>query len=266
MPLGLDTIFLLGGVVAEAGLIALLVGKRVFRGFPVFCSYMVWSLFVDLLVYILRALSPANYFWVYVPEMIVDSMFQFAVLVELEWSVLRPVRTLLPRRSILVLALLITLLGALIWPFSGWILPADLGTGGRFYVHMQQTFAILRVAIFLLLAGFSQMLSIGWKNRELQIATGLGFYSLVSLAVAMVHAHQAMDAPQYAYLDQVVTASYLCSLLYWVLSFAQQEAERREFTPQMQTFLLAVAGAAKTARLELTDSAETAKKRKPGEE
>lgn len=265
MPLGLDTIFWIGGVVAEAGLVALFVGKRVFRSFPVFCSYLVWSLFVDLLVYMLRIFSPASYFQVYMLEMIVDSMFQFAVLVELGWSVLRPVRTLLPRQSVLVLALLIALLGALIWPFAGWILPADLGTGGRFYVHMQQTFAILRVVIFLVLAGFSQMLSIGWKNRELQIATGLGFYSLVSLAVAMVHAHQTMGV-QYGHLDQIVTASYLVSLLYWVFSFTQQEAERQEFTPQMQTFLLAVAGAAKTARIELADSAETAKKRKPGEE
>jgi len=109
MLLGLDTIFLLGGAVAEAGLVALFVSKRVFRGFPVFCSYLVWSLFVDLLFYILRTLSPANYFRAYMPEMIVDSAFQFAVLVELGWSVLRPVRNLLPRQSVLVLALLIAL-------------------------------------------------------------------------------------------------------------------------------------------------------------
>jgi hypothetical protein len=82
----------------------------------------------------------------------------------------------------------------------------------------------------------------------------------------MLHAHQTMGAPQYLHLDQIVTASYLCSLLYWVFSFAQQEAERREFTPQMQTFLLAVAGAAKTARMELADSGNAAKKRGSGEE
>jgi hypothetical protein len=260
--LGLDTIFWISGVVAEAGLVALFVSKRVFRGFPVFCSYLVWSLIVDLLVYLFRALSPASYFQVYQLEMIVDSLFQFAVLVELGWSVLRPVRSLLPTKSVLVLALLIALLGVLIWPFSGWILPANLGTNGRFYVHMQQTFAILRVVIFLVLAGFSQMLSIGWKNRELQIATGLGFYSLVSLAVAVVHAHQTMGE-QYGHLDQIVTACYLFSLLYWVFSFAQQEAERHEFTPQMQTFLLAVAGAAKSSRIDLVDSADTATRRKP---
>jgi hypothetical protein len=49
-------------------------------------------------------------------------------------------------------------------------------------------------------------------------------------------------------------AAYSCSLLYWAVCFAQQEAERREFTPQMQSLLLAVAGTARTTRIALADS------------
>jgi hypothetical protein len=107
---------------------------------------------------------------------------------------------------------------------------------------------------FLLLAGCSQLLSIGWRDRELQIATGLGFYSLVSLAVWMNHASQTYG-PQYHLLDQVVAVSYVCSLVYWVVCFATKEAARREFTPQMQSLLLAMAGTARTTRVALTDSA-----------
>jgi hypothetical protein len=43
-------------------------------------------------------------------------------------------------------------------------------------------------------------------------------------------------------------------LLYWTVSFAQKEAERREFTPQMRGFLLAAAGAARANRIALTES------------
>jgi hypothetical protein len=39
-----------------------------------------------------------------------------------------------------------------------------------------------------------------------------------------------------------------------VVSFAQKEAERREFTPQMRSFLLAAAGAARTTRVAMTES------------
>ena len=129
-------------------------------------------------------------------------------------------------------------------------------------MRLLQTTAILRILFFLVLAGCSQLLSIGWRSRELQIATGLGFYSLVSLGVAMLHTHQTMG-PLYRHLNQVEVASYLCSLLYWVFSFAQKEAERREFSPQMQNLLLAVAGAARSTRMALTDSTSD-KERKPG--
>jgi hypothetical protein len=121
-------------------------------------------------------------------------------------------------------------------------------------VHLQQTTSILRILLFLGMAGCSQLLSIGWRDRELQVATGLGVYSLVSVGVTMIQTHQSTGAhgSQYAHLNQFVVGSFLCSLLYWVFSFAQKEAERREFTPQMQNLLLAVAGVARAERTALT--------------
>jgi hypothetical protein len=56
-------------------------------------------------------------------------------------------------------------------------------------------------------------------------------------------------------MNRILTASFFCSMIYWVFSFAQQEAERREFTPQMQSFLLAVAGNARSTRMTLANSA-----------
>ncbi|MGB7546773.1 MAG: hypothetical protein WBM14_03410 [Terracidiphilus sp.] len=159
---------------------------------------------------------------------------------------------------------MILAVGAAIWPFAGIRSLSILDPGIRGIVHVQQTASILRVLVFLVMAGCSQVLSIGWRDRELQVATGLGFYSLVSLGAAMLHTHET-TVNQYSHLNQFVVASYLCSLLYWVFSFAQKEAERREFTPQMQSFLLAVAGVARADRVALTDSsaAEERRRRKP---
>ena len=119
-------------------------------------------------------------------------------------------------------------------------------------LRLQQTFSILRVVFFLVIAGSSQVLALGWRNRELQVATGLGFYSLVSLGATMLHAHQSA-ASRYHLVDQFVAASYFCSLLYWTVSFAQKEAPRQEFSPRMQSFLLAVAGTARLTRVALSD-------------
>jgi hypothetical protein len=68
---------------------------------------------------------------------------------------------------------------------------------------------------------------------------------------------------QYLHLNQFVAAGYLLSLAYWAFSFATKEAERREFTPQMQGFLLAMAGTARTTRIALVEP-PTPIERKPG--
>ncbi|HEY1987235.1 MAG TPA: hypothetical protein VGG85_17600 [Terracidiphilus sp.] len=252
--MSLDTILWLSGILAEATVILFCFRARLFSSTPVFGWYLIWSLFVDLLFYSMKNHAlPYFYFRAYEVEMTVDAFFQFAVLLELGWNILRPIRASLPRQSILIVALLIIVAGVVIWPIAAQTTPLWVKGPNRFFVQMQQTFAVLRITIFIGLAGFSQMLSIGWRNRELQIATGLGFYSMCSLAISVTHNHQNFG-PGYTALDQLGVASYICSLGYWIVSFAQQEEERQEFTPQMSNFLLAVTGAARSARISVSDS------------
>ena len=248
----LDTILWLAGDVATATVVALLVAKRTFRTFPIFFSYLVWSLLSDFGEFAAAHFYPTAYYNVYLIGLTIDSVFQFGVLVELSWSVLRPIRAALPRWSLPAVAALIVLVGSAVWPLVTSPGFSTFSLAGRLNAHLQETFSILRILFFLLLAGCSQLLSIGWRDRELQIASGFGFYSLVSLAVWIQH----RSGPQFHVLDQIVAVSYICSLLYWVFSFAAREAERREFTPQMQGFLLALAGTARTTRIALTDSAD----------
>ena len=240
-------------IVIEIALVLLLVRKSTFRSFPVFCTYLVWDIVDNLGLYTIAHLYPASYFVFYLTALGIDSIFVFAVLVELAWSVLLPFRSALPRGAIVVVAFLAGALFALIWPFTHSIAYIHYGPQSRLLLHIQQTVAIMRILFFLVLAGCSQLLSINWRDREMQIATGLGLYSLVSVAISILQAGQTAG-PYYDRLSQIAVASYLCSLIYWTFSFAKQAAPRREFTPQMQSFLLAVAGNARGARIALSDS------------
>ena len=261
--MSLDNALWLAGIVTEAVVLGLLVYRRVWRKLPVFCLYCAWDLFSTVAAYPIYRYFPAIYLTAYLTNIVVDSVLEFGVLVELAWSVFRPFRTSLPRGAVVVVCGLVLALGAAIWPFAAIPGFGNLPPEFHLLMRLEQTTAILRILLFLALAACSQLLSIGWRDRELQVATGLGFYSLVSLAVAMLHTHQKMGA-LYSHLQQVVVASGLCTLLYWVVSFSQKEAVRREFSPQMQSLLLAVAGTARTTRITLADSA-AAKKGKPGE-
>jgi hypothetical protein len=162
-------------------------------------------------------------------------------------------RTRLSRKALLVLAAVVLAVGAAIWPFASLSGVAYPSNTWHLVIQLQQTVSILRILFFLLFAGCSQLLSLGWRDRELQVATGFGFYSLVSLAVATLNTHHA-TVLQFSQLSRVVVVSFLCSLMYWVFSFAHEEAERREFTPQMQTILLSLAGSARITRNAFSDS------------
>jgi hypothetical protein len=249
----LDVILWFSGTVAEAVVVGLLLYRRVWQTLPVFFAYNVWTLIGSTAAYVILHDYHAIYLISYIAAAVVDSALLFGVLVELGLSLLRPIRSSLPRIAPLIVGTLVLAVGGAIWPFAS--VPGSNNVPHALGVmwHLQQTFSILRISIFLVLAGGSQLFSIGWRDRELQVATGLGFYSIVSVAVAMLHAHQTVRA-QYSHLDRIVVASSICSLLYWFVSFAQKEAERRAFTPQMQSMLLAVAGAARSTRVALEDS------------
>lgn len=248
-----DSAIEMSGTVAEAALVLVLLWRRAFLTLPIFSFYIAYGFLSDVGQSAAVKHYPAAALHIYVISTAIDSLFQFGVLVELSVAVLRPMKQLLPRWTPFAIAGVIALICAAIWPFEKSPVFTPYKLDESLLLHLQQTFSILRILFFLTLAGCSQLLSIGWRDRELQIATGLGFYSMVTMAAFMLHSRSAFFA-EYHLIDQLATASYVCSLLYWVYSFAQQEATRREFTPQMQSFLLAVAGSAHSTRMAMSDS------------
>jgi hypothetical protein len=213
-----------------------------------------WTLCSDIASSLILWKAPSLYGRYYLGQVVLDSLLQFTVLVELAWSVLRPIRASLPRKSIYALIVLVAVAGLAIWPLAAMAVPASLIGLNALLFHLQETFSILRVACFLIMASFSQLLSIGWRDRELQVATGFGFYSIVSLIVTVMHSHQAVtQTSQYHWLDIAASSSYVGTLTYWVFSFATKEQERKEFSPQMQQVLLLMSGGARSGRIALND-------------
>jgi hypothetical protein len=239
------------GIVAEALVLALLGLRGVWRVLPVFTLYCVWDLVGNGLVLTLTDHSATSFLKLFLVLTVVDAIFIMAVLTEVFWSVLRPLHSSLPRQTIYYLLAFLGLIAAFAWPFTS---AQGFGKFTSLVIHIQQVSALLRIVVFIILVALSQFLSLSWRDRELQIATGLGFYSLVSFGAMLAHTHKA-NVLQYSTLNELVIGSYLCSLLYWVYSFAQKEAKRHEFTPQMQNVLLAMAGVAREQRLALAQAA-----------
>ena len=250
------------GFFAEAVIIGLLLFRRVYKTLPLFFSYLAWSFISDLGGYILIHRFPNSGIQIYVGSAIIDAIFMFCVVVEVSMSVLKPIRAFLPRWALMAVTLLIALCGFAVWHFLRFPgFDRLVSEEYKVIAHLQLTLSAVRILFFLVLACLSQLLSLGWRDRELQIATGFGFYAIVSLSVAWLHMNQGVGTPelnrQYYLLDAVSGASFLCSVLYWIVCFAQKAPERREFTPQMQSFLLAVAGNAHATRVAMASPSKT---------
>jgi hypothetical protein len=214
----------------EATLLVLLIRARVFRTLPVFFSCLVWWLCSDApMMLVVRFFTQEGYQRFCVLNMTIDALFEFAILVELGWAVLRHNRAAPPRRYVLIL--LVTLATMVVWSLAKWTAPAGTTALLTLYVHLRQVITILRVALILALAWWSSLQRLSWPDQALRVATGVGFYSIVELVVSILHTHQNAG-PQYHLLDELVTASYLGTLAYWVLSFSKKREKEQNFSLQ----------------------------------
>lgn len=256
--MSLDTGIWICGLAAELLVIVLMLRRSITRLLPVFFGYLVWGLLTDLLGMFIRAYVPSAFFNWYRFQMLLDAGLQLVVLAELAWSVLRPYRRSLHRSTPLFLIAIVLCGGAVIWPMTGFTPLSYLPPAWHTLIRFQQMAAILRILFFLILAGLSQLLAIGWRSRELQVATGLGFYSIASLGAVLLHT-QTSGAAHYQLIEQGASACYLISLAYWAFSFMQQEAPRQVFSPRMQNLLFAMAGTARDQRIALENTPKTRK-------
>ncbi len=250
----LDLTLELIGIVAEMALVALLTWRRAYTSLPFFYAYIVWGVISDSAMLAVQLHHTSNYLLIFLYEVLLDSVLQYLVLIELTRLVLCPFRSALPRGTLAGFSLLILAIGAAAWPFAAPSGVANISPLWTLLTHLEGAIAILRILFFLALAAGSHLLSIGWHNRELQVATGLGVYSLVSFAGLLVHSHQQAVGDTYHAVDLLIAASYFLSMLYWIFSFAQNEAPRGRLTSPMRTVLTAIAGVAGVQRAFVEES------------
>ena len=259
MGVTLDRVLTIAGVLIECAFFALLTRKRAYRMLPVFYAYVALGACSDTCMLLLQSRLPyARYLQMYLVDSSLDSAVQFGVLVELIWSVLRPLGVSLRRLTPIAIGVALLMVVLVIWPFSESTSFLALQPISHSIARLQATLAILRILVFLTMAAGSHFLSIGWRDRELQVATGLGTYSLFSFAASLIHTHQ----PAFHLIDLLVSASYISALLYWIVCFALPEKSRRVFTPQMHDTLFALASSARAHRATLSSSASASRRAK----
>jgi hypothetical protein len=173
-------------------------------------------------------------------------ILQLGVLLEIGWNVIRPIHVSLPQGVFKAFAVImvLTVAGAAI---VAWHFDSSNGRINELKNPLDLTFCVLCMLVFALTASFAQVLGIGWKSKVLQLATALSFYSLVDLAISIAE----RISGRYSSLEPIHVVAYVIELGFLVYAFTTKDVERREFSPQMEQFLVTLAGRAKLARTAL---------------
>jgi hypothetical protein len=218
----IDLTLWLAGAALELFLLSVLLYKRIYRSLPIFCIFLVWCLLSDVGMAIALRLPNA-----YLPATLIsltgDALFQLAILAELGRAVLRHNHVAPPSRVVLMLLGLLACVIAGI--LNNWTVPLEYPFLSMLYLVLLQLFAALRVVFLLTLVWWTSVQKLRWPTRELQILTGLGVYIMVTLCVVILHTHN-MATMQYHWLDQLLVASYLFALCFWILASTTNVAER----------------------------------------
>ena len=210
-------------IVMEGALLIVLMWRGIGWRLPWFCGYIAWSMVSDVAAWLTMAYSPTWYVRFYFYEVVVDCVLQFAVLLELGWSVLRFMHAELDRRNVWLAGSILFLAGMMLWPWAATGVWEHFTQPGRALMQIQLTMGLLRIVCLVAIAAVSQFFAIGWRDRELFVAAGLGFYSLCSLVVTVVQFRMAAHS---WLLDLVSSAAYIGVLLYWIVQFASERDGR----------------------------------------
>lgn len=255
----MDTYLTITSAIVQALVVILLMRKRIYKEFPLFSIYQVWIFAAAMGAAVAAVRLPSDvYSRAFFVSSIFDALFMFSILVEMSMSVLKPVKSMLPRWTILAVTAMIGAVAIGVWRIASPPGALNLSKMSQLIIHLDITTSVLRILFFVSLAALSQLLCLGWRDRVVQISTGLGFFSLVSLCVTFLHMNQGVGGRHlnelYHVLDRIVVGSYIASMGYWLVSFARTVRERQEFTPQMKKFIEVLAQNARTTQLAMRSS------------
>ncbi|MGC2695084.1 MAG: hypothetical protein WA738_04770 [Candidatus Angelobacter sp.] len=200
------------GIGLQAALSAVLLGKKMWRQFPVFTGYSLFCLVQSILTYALRG-TPQLYSYVYWVCEATSFILGLAVIYEIFKMLLisYPALHRLARRTFEVTVIFLLLLACGVVYFQTAIEGSKFVAG---FVLLEQATRIAQVGLVIFLFSFSRAFGLGWRQHLFGIALGLGVFTTVELVSITMRAHIGILAtPTF---NVVRALSYDASVLVWI--------------------------------------------------
>jgi hypothetical protein len=211
-------------MIAQGGVLALLVGRRGYREYPAFTAFISWCVVQSLGLFYMANYHPALYQAV---KWVTYALPQLPILVALVWEVFHvlfhPYNTL-PKQTIghffQATAAVAVAAVAIAVRFPG----AQRTAWMTFARATDQVVTWVLCAVFAFIAIFASYFGIPWRHRVYGIGCGFLLYLSVDVAVATVIVQFRLTA--YNFISYPKMLAYLAACVIWACYFATPEAPR----------------------------------------
>ncbi|MBB5061203.1 hypothetical protein HDF16_005939 [Granulicella aggregans] len=249
----------LGSFIGHIALLIVLTFRRCVTEFPVFTTRISYLTATTIaLFYISRYGTAHDYFRAYWAVAFIDYALQVGVIYEMARHVLRSRGKWISeaRRPFLIWSAV----GSAIAVAIGAAIRIPGETGLSLY-SIQSNFAtsFLTCGVFLAMSLSADRLALQWTNHDMAIGEGLTFWNLCTLIEQIAHLATGWNPNQRAY-DDVSSAAYVLSLLFWIVAFSLPVSKRPPLSRDVQE-QLALIHEHTIAGLKTLDSAATPTKR-----
>jgi len=224
------------GLALQVLLAMVLVVKGLWKKFPVFASYTVFSLLETAVGYAVFH-NRAVYFYVYLIGESVLFVLGLAVVYEIfvhlfsAQPALRKIAALIFR---VVVMLLVLLAGAVLYFKSPILAPHGQGGAGSALLIVEEAARILQVGLIMFLFLFSSAFGLHWRQHVFGVALGLGVSTVVELVAVTMALHVGPLLAKSLNVAHVLSFDF--SILIWLgyLALPERAASRAEVPQRAQ--------------------------------
>jgi hypothetical protein len=227
------------GFIGHVVLLAVLIFRRQAKTFPVFTAWTAYQIVDTISLFLVsRVAGQRIYFDAYWLFAFGDYALQFGLIYEIARDVLRPTGSWIQdARSWFFL-----------WGSVGLLLAAGLAlklapagsTGFEIWTARSWIFvSLVTCELYLSMCAAANRLGLQWRSHVMALGEGLALWAAASLLA---------DAAQYiagwgnhvVLFSNIRSSVYICSLIFWIFSFASREPEREPLSDEMQEYLCAL--------------------------
>lgn len=200
------------GLLVQFALVIVLLANKIWRKFPIFSVYFVYSFLTSATLYFIRE-NRSAYFYTYWICEAAGLILAFGVVYEIFKTLLFSYTGLRRLANVLFLAGVLLFIGLAV--VVRYAQPSgEQNTLMAAVLIGEESTRIVEVGLLMLLFAFSSTFGLHWRQHAFGIALGLGLFSAVELIAVMAREHVGYTAAQTFAVIRIV--AYSTSLLIWL--------------------------------------------------